>query len=141
MPRTEHSVSSARASELEFGGAARSRRSARQATWQAWTVAATLRIADLRAAVARILEASERQFGSEIDLESLPYGYRRRLDLRETFDIGTDPGQPVLGDLYEDLEETLDLLGRPEDETFIWHDLSHVIGLLQLLAVLDLPPA
>jgi hypothetical protein len=104
-------------------------------------VTATLRIADLRAAVTRILDASERQFGSEIDLKSLPYGYRWEFDLREVFNLEGGPGEPGLGDLDDDLEETLDLLGGPEDETFIWHDINDVIGLLQLLAVLDLPPA
>jgi hypothetical protein len=104
-------------------------------------VTANLRISDLRAAVTRILDASERQFGPEIDLGNVPFGYRWELDLREVFNVGSEPGSPALGDLNEDLQETLQLLGRPEDETFIWHDVSHVVGLLQLLAVLDLPAA
>lgn len=100
---------------------------------------AILRIADLRSAIARILGASERQLGKEIDIGSLPFGYRWELDLRQTFNVEHGPGEPALGDLNDDLEETLGLLERPEEDTFIWHDLSHLIGLLQLLALLDLP--
>ena len=97
---------------------------------------ATLRIADLRAAVSRILDASEREFGPEIEL---PYGYQWELDPRQIFNVEAGPGEPSLGDLYEDLEEITDLLNRPEDETLVWHDLDHLIGLLQVLVVLDLP--
>jgi hypothetical protein len=44
-----------------------------------------------------------------------------------------DHGQPSLGDLTEDLEEVLELLIQPQDVTFIWHDLGHLIGLPRLL--------
>lgn len=101
---------------------------------------ATLRMADLRAATARILNAVERRFGPEIDLGSLPFGYRWGLDPREIFKAADPPVATMLGDLSEDLEEILDLVQRPEEETFVWHDLSHLIGLLQLLVALDLPP-
>jgi hypothetical protein len=70
---------------------------------------ATLRIADLRAAVTRILDASERQLGSEIDLQSLPFRYRWELAPREIFNVDSDPGARLLGDLEEDLDEMLDL--------------------------------
>jgi hypothetical protein len=103
-------------------------------------VTAILRIADLQGAVTRVLDASERRFGPAIDLDSLPYSHRWELDLRGIFNIEADLGPVGLGDLSEDLREILRLLGRPEDETIIWHDLSHLIGLLQLIAVLDLPP-
>ena len=97
-------------------------------------------MADLRAATIRVLDAAERRYGSEIDLDSLTFSYRWELDLREVFNVQDDPSAPALGDIYEDLEEAADLLQRPDDETFVWHDLGHLIGLLQLVAMLDLPP-
>lgn len=98
-----------------------------------------LRIADLRAATARLLDAAERQFGPEIDLDALPVGYYWELDSREAFDVGNVPSPAVMGDVSEDLEETKQLLNRPVEETYLWHDLRHLIGLLRLLAYLDLP--
>ena len=42
-----------------------------------------------------------------------------------------------MGHLYEDLEETLELLERPVEETYLRYDLGHLTGLLGLLAFLD----
>lgn len=99
-----------------------------------------LRLADLRAVTSHIFDAIERRFDAEIDLESLPFGYRWELDLRDIFVVQKDPSAPSLGDLGDDLNEILDILRRADDEAVVWHDLGHLIGLLQLLAVLDLPP-
>jgi hypothetical protein len=45
----------------------------------------------------------------------------------------------MAGDVRDDLAEVDDLLGRPDEEIDLWHDLQHLVGLLGFIAYLDLP--
>ena len=99
-----------------------------------------LRMADLRAATQRLLDAAEARFGPELDLDGIPVILAEYWD----FDPLTayaleDHPEPGAGSVTDDLEEVQDLLHRPDDETYLWHDLDHLCGLLRMLAYLDLP--
>jgi hypothetical protein len=45
------------------------------------------------------------------------------------------------GQLSDDVASVREFVGRTDRETFLWHDLQHVAGVLLRLASLDLPDA
>ena len=55
-----------------------------------------------------------------------------------SFDMHAEPGALTVGQLSDDVEALRELLRRPDDLT-LWHDLSHVVGILRRIAALDLP--
>lgn len=99
-----------------------------------------LQIADLRTATARLLDAAEDKFGSELDLDAapVPLDLYWQVSARSAYQMAEDP-EHLAGSLTDDLEEVQDLIQRPLDETYLWHDLEHLCGLLRMLAFLDLP--
>jgi hypothetical protein len=99
-----------------------------------------LRIDDLRAAAARLLDAAETRFGAELNLDAAPVmlGEYWDFDPRTSYALKDNPEAGV-GSVSDDLDEVRDLLQRPEDESYLWHDLDHLCGLLRMLAYLDLP--
>lgn len=88
-----------------------------------------------------LLDAAESQFGPQIDLSQLPVDYYWNVDLRAAFTMVPEPERAIdCGQTSDDLAELSGLLQRdPQDVVSLWHDLSHVNGLLRLLAYLDLP--
>ena len=92
-------------------------------------------LADLRAALARVLDAAEEQFGPVVDLEA---DYYWSLAAGDAFDLSKDPSV-VAGQLSDDVAEVRDLLAREEDEVVLWHDLEHVTGILLRIAGLAQP--
>jgi hypothetical protein len=94
-------------------------------------------LADLREAVSRLLDAAETRFGPTPDLAADHYWV---LELSEMFSLDRQPSANA-GQLSDDVESIREFLSRPEGETFLWHDLQHVAGVLLRLASLDLPDA
>jgi hypothetical protein len=84
--------------------------------------------------VARLLDATQRRFGSKLELGADEYW---SLWPSEAF----DDQEPKLlrGSLVDDLDSVRELIqrsDRSEDETLLWHDLNHLIGVLQRIASL-----
>ncbi|MEV4384497.1 hypothetical protein AB0J68_02015 [Micromonospora sp. NPDC049580] len=101
-----------------------------------------LRIADLRRACALLLDAAESRFGPQIQLSHLDVDYYWNVALSAAFGMVQRPELEIdCGQSSDDLAELTSLLQRddPEGVVSLWHDLSHVSGLLRLLAYLDLP--
>jgi hypothetical protein len=103
--------------------------------------AGVLRMADLRRACLVLLDVAEERFGGQVGLSELGVDYYWNLDLRAAFDMAGQPEQHVdCGQVSDDLAELTGLLRRGPDEVVsLWHDLQHLLGLLRLLAYLDLP--
>lgn len=104
---------------------------------------AGVRIADLRLACSMLLDAAEARFGSQVSLAELGVDYYWNVDLRAAFDMAGPPEQHIdCGQVSDDLAEITGMLGHDPDEgASLWHDLQHLVGLLRVLAYLDLPDA
>jgi hypothetical protein len=95
-----------------------------------------IQVEELRAALERVLDRVEERFGSTVDLTT---DYYWTLDLRAGYDPQQDPGGSILAaQLSDDVHSIRELLRR-EDDPIIWHDLSHLVGVLRRIAALDLP--
>jgi hypothetical protein len=94
----------------------------------------SIEIADLRAATTAILDAVERRMGSSVRLGADHYWL---IPPSAAFAMENEPALEV-GQLTDDVAELRASLGR-DDDLVIWHDLQHVIAVLQRLASLDLP--
>jgi hypothetical protein len=90
---------------------------------------------ELRAALARVLDAVETRFGPTVELRA---DYYWTLDLRRSFDPTDDQSEGLtLAQLSDDLQEVRDVVGRADDPV-VWHDLVHITGILRGLAARDL---
>lgn len=98
----------------------------------------TLRLSDLRLACDRLLSQAEAKFGPEVALGSLPVDEYWSFDARTAFTLADDP-HLQMGTVSDDLESLGEFLTRRDGESYLWHDLGHVCGLLGLLMFLDLP--
>lgn len=89
-------------------------------------------VAQIRAALGMVLDAVERDHGSELTFE---HDYYWNLPVASSFDV-TEP-DPTLtaGQLSEDIAETRGLVIAAE-VVAPWHDLAHLVGVLR--AVEDL---
>ncbi|GAA1558469.1 hypothetical protein GCM10009827_094280 [Dactylosporangium maewongense] len=95
-------------------------------------------LADLRKALTQLLDAVERQHGPTVDLKADYYWTIGPADAFR-FDITGCP-EPTVGTLTDDVQSMRDILKTTHDEPIaVWHDLAHVIGILNRLAALDLP--
>lgn len=92
-------------------------------------------LADLRAALGRLLDAATDRFGPTLLLEADHYW---TLNVADRFNLAREPAVEA-GQLSDDVAEVHELLARAEGEVFLWHDLEHVVGILQRIADLDLP--
>ena len=98
-----------------------------------------LRFDRLKLASDRLLDAAERQFGSEIDLDGLDLTVGEYWMIAPNAAYVCGANDVMAGDVRDDLAEVDDLLGRPDEEIYLWHDLQHLVGLLGFIAYLDLP--
>jgi hypothetical protein len=98
--------------------------------------ATQITFAELRMAVARLLDAAERRFGPSLQLDADHYW---SIYPSDAFDLGSDP--PILaGQLSDDVASVREVLHRhdtSEDEMLLWHDLDHLTGILQRIANLS----
>ena len=90
---------------------------------------------DLEHVMAKLLVAIREKHGDEIDLDG---GLYWRLPLDGPDRLPEDPGEPVVGDLVDDLREARSLLEN-ERSVILWHDLDHVAQLFRRISALDLP--
>lgn len=81
-------------------------------------------LADVRAALARALNATQDRLGAEVSLESDCY---RHLPVQDAFDIASEPKTFTVGQVSDDLDESM-RDDRPHLPEEAWHDLSHLIG-------------
>lgn len=87
-----------------------------------------LRFSDLRESLDQVLVAAEAHFGSEVTLD---VDYYWHLPVEEAFDMTGEPTTLTVGQVVDDLEKMVDTREQfPHD---IWHDLSHLIGILRAL--------
>jgi hypothetical protein len=92
--------------------------------------AESVAIAELRAAVARLLDAAEKRFGPHVQMDSDVYW---AVSPSDAFDTDSEPNV-VAKQLSDDLGTVREVLRRADaeqDELLLWHDLDHVVGLLQ----------
>ena len=85
---------------------------------------------ELRAAVARVLDAAEKRLGQQIEITEDVYW--------TIFPSDAFKPEPsvVAGSLADDLQTLREVVRRgdaEEDALLLWHDLDHLIGLLQWL--------
>ncbi len=87
-----------------------------------------VRISDLRLALGRVLDATEKLLGSEVALHADHYWH---LPVDAAFDLTTEPLALTVGQLSDDLEA----FRKPGDGVpeSAWHDLSHLVGVLRAL--------
>ncbi len=79
----------------------------------------------------------ERTHGEVIELRG---NYYWELGAEAAFLSHEAPTATDVCDLEDDVTSTLELLNRPTDEiVVVWHDLSHLIGILRIIAAMDLP--
>ena len=95
-----------------------------------------IEVDELREALDRVLDGVEAKFGPTVDLAADSYW---TLDPRTAFDPHADQTSGMnIAQLSDDVQEVRESLGRA-DETVIWHDLAHLVGVLSRIAALDLP--
>jgi hypothetical protein len=90
---------------------------------------------DLERVMTRLLAVIREKYGDQIDLDG---GLYWRLPLDGPDRLPDDPGEPVVGDLADDVQEALSVLEVGRD-VFLWHDLDHVAQVLRRISALDLP--
>lgn len=98
----------------------------------------TVSLSQLRQVLNRLLDdVVERNGGDEIELDA---DYYWMLDPLDTYNASESPtaARMTLGQLSDDLVE-LTAMAATSDPAVIWHDLAHVVGILQWLAVRDRP--
>ncbi|MET7420879.1 hypothetical protein [Dactylosporangium sp. NPDC005555] len=93
---------------------------------------------DLRQSLTLLLDAVERQYGQTVDLNA---DYYWTIGVWDAFRLdGADRPEPTLGQLTDDIQSMREVLEAARDEpAAVWHDLAHVVGILNRLAALDLP--
>ncbi|WP_146099697.1 hypothetical protein [Kineococcus xinjiangensis] len=108
------------------------------------TGATSVSMTVLRAALDRVLGEVQRRHGDVVDLDADLYYV---LPAESVYAPGTVPdGQAcTLGSLVDDVDAVRELAAGglaeegEEAEVVVWHDLAHVIGVLQRLAAIDRP--
>ncbi|NEK96341.1 hypothetical protein GCU67_19540 [Modestobacter muralis] len=85
----------------------------------------------------RVLDDLSARHGDEVELTADHYWV---IDPQAAYDLSATPSieQLTVGQLADDLAEVA-ALSAATDPPFPWHDLGHVIGILQRLAAQDLP--
>jgi hypothetical protein len=85
-----------------------------------------------------MLHELERKFGTEVDLDA---DYYWNIWADAAFDMGSDP-VPDVGQLSDDVDTLRELVSDADERpVIVWHDLAHVLGILQRVVGLDLPDA
>jgi hypothetical protein len=89
----------------------------------------TVRIGDLRTALVRALDATERRLGPEVTLD---VDYYWHLPVEDAFNMAGEPHTFTVGQVSDDLGEAVeDEHERLPEEA--GHDLSHLVGVLRAL--------
>jgi hypothetical protein len=89
----------------------------------------TVSISDLRTALARTLDVTEKYLGRHVQLDVDHYWH---LPVEDAFNLSVEPKGLTVGQVSDDVESVLhDEHERVPEEA--WHDLSHFIGVLRAL--------
>lgn len=104
----------------------------------------TVSIDALRTSLIRVLGEVQRRHGDEIDLEVDAYW---ALPARHAYDLNVPPPAEAhtVASLVDDLGAVRELANGPDEDlddgsgVIVWHDLAHLVGVLQRLAAVDLP--
>jgi hypothetical protein len=92
-------------------------------------------VADLRTALSRLLDEVERRQGSIVDLDADYYWTVHPMD---AFRFEAEAPKPTVGELADDIRSMQSMLVDQADSPIVvWHDLAHLIGILNRLAALD----
>jgi hypothetical protein len=95
-------------------------------------------LGDLRQVLTNLLDAVERRHGPTVDLHADHYWTIGPADAFR-FDVAGGP-EPTVGQLTDDVQSVREMLEATQDDPMaVWHDLAHVVGILNRLAALDLP--
>jgi hypothetical protein len=89
-------------------------------------------LAELRNALERLRVSASEQFGPSVDLDADQYWW---IETDEAFDLTREPSV-VAGGLSDDVSSMREMMNR---EVVLWHDLDHVIGILQRISSLSRP--
>lgn len=99
----------------------------------------SVRVEDLRRALNVVLDEVERSIGTVIDLGADYYWVP---DVAAVYDLSESRAPTTVGQLSDDVETIMTLVTGPTDRHLsIWHDLSHINGVLARIAALDTPGA
>jgi hypothetical protein len=97
-------------------------------------MAMALELPLLRRQLNRLLVLLEERGGATVQLREELYWV---LETSEMFSLESVPA-PSAGQLSDDIDELTAMASRPDDILVPWHDLKHLIGLLEALASRDL---
>lgn len=93
-----------------------------------------LSIAELRAALVRLVDAIEDRFGEELPL---PEDYYWNVPLGDATMLEKEPALD-LGSVVDDVSSVREFLAQDPDEfTSIWHEAEHLAGILSAIARRD----
>ena len=95
-------------------------------------------MADLRRALSRSLDEVERQQGTVVDLGT---DYYWTVGPWDAFRFELEAPQPTVGQLTDDVQSMQHMLTDDAGPSIaVWHDLAHLIGILNRLAALHQEP-
>lgn len=98
--------------------------------------ASRIEVQELRDALARVLDRIEERFGPTVELAADAYWV---LDPLTAYDPHADQSSGMtVAQLSDDVREVRDVVARADD-VVLWHDLSHIVGVLSRIAALDRP--
>lgn len=89
----------------------------------------------LREQLHRVLLEVEAQHGSHVELDADHYWL---VESAAALDLNRAPDLAV-GQLSDDAAQLREMASRASDELLLWHDLKHLVGLLDALAAVDSP--
>ena len=95
----------------------------------------TISVDEIRAALSRVLDAIERDHGSELILN---HDYYWALPVEASFDMDDPDPTLTAGQLSDDIAAIRELANPPE-VLAAWHELAHVLGVLRAVEALDRP--
>jgi hypothetical protein len=98
-------------------------------------MATALELPLLRRQLDRLLVMLEERGGATIQFDEDLYWV---LETSQLFSLESTPA-PSIGQLSDDADELTAMASRPDDLLVPWHDLKHLIGLLEVLARRDVP--
>jgi hypothetical protein len=95
----------------------------------------TVRVDEIRAALALVLDAVERVHGSEL---ALAHDYYWSLPIAASFDMAVPEPALTTGQLSDDIASIRELANSREVAA-PWHELAHLVGVLRAVEALDQP--
>jgi hypothetical protein len=99
------------------------------------TLHAIISVDELRHATRLLLDGIERTWGPNVDLQGDHYWLLEQTEAQESL---VPPTVSSAGSQSDDVESIRELLRRAPDEgDLLWHDLSHLTGILSRIGGLD----